>query len=71
MRGKLCDRDAKCPFFVAHTSGEVYCESPVPGAFMSLRFETEEGKKTQYYAFCCRKYENCEIYRANMEKYEE
>ena len=71
MRKKLNDRDARCPFFLAHTEGCIYCESPLPGCFMSLRFATEEGKRTQYKAYCCRKYEKCEIYRANMEKYEE
>ena len=71
MKGKLNDRDAKCPFLLAHKKTEIYCEAPLWDCMMSLRFGEEEKKREQYKGYCCETYQRCEIYRANMKKYEE
>ena len=70
MNGKLNDRDAKCPFFCAHTRDTVVCEGVIPDSRASLRFEGKNGKQIQYAVFCCFKYQNCEMYRAVQSKYE-
>ena len=71
MRGKLNDKDAQCPFFCAHTKNSVVCEGMIPGSSARLNFESAKTKNIQYEVFCCGKYENCEMYRAIQEKYEE
>jgi len=71
MKGKLNDRDAKCPFFCAHTKDSVVCEDLIPDSRASLRFEGRNGKNIQYAVFCCLHYENCERYRALQQKYQE
>ena len=68
---KLSDRDAQCPFFRDHTRKSVGCESPFPGAVTRTKWEDEEDKTTQYDAFCCGKYQNCELYRLIMESYDD
>lgn len=70
MKGKLNDRDAKCPFFCTHTKDTIICEGIIPDSRDSLRFEGKNGKKIQYAVFCCWNYANCERYRALMEKYD-
>ena len=69
MRGKLNDRDAKCPFFCAHTKDTIVCEGVIPDSHATLRFEGSNGKKIQYAVFCCWNYQKCERYRPLQEKY--
>lgn len=71
VKGKLNDRDAKCPFFCSHTRDRVTCEGVIPDSRASMFFENKNGKKIQYNVFCCWKYENCEMYRASQQKYRE
>ena len=71
MNNVLCDRDARCPFFIYHTADKICCECPIDGSRMGITFDKPEDKKTQYKGFCCARYVNCELYRANMEKYED
>lgn len=61
--------DAVCPFFRDHTSMTIGCESPIPGSAIRMTFEKKEDKTIQYKAFCCRRYQCCEIFRMVMEKY--
>lgn len=70
-KGKLNDRDAKCPFFCAHTRQAVICESPIPGSRLKINFGDNRDKDDQYRIFCCGRYENCELYQPNQAKYEE
>ncbi|MBQ7655128.1 MAG: hypothetical protein IJI53_02580 [Clostridia bacterium] len=71
MRGKLNDRDAKCPFFAFHTREAIACESLIPDTKAKITFEKPKGKSLHYNLFCCFKYENCEMYQAVMKTYEE
>jgi len=71
MRGKLNDRDAKCPFFCAHTKESVICEGVIPDSRDKINFETSQGKKLHYAVFCCSHYKNCEKYAAVEQKYRE
>ena len=71
MEGKLNAGDAKCPFFCAHTSHTVICEGLIPDSRACLTFSGKEGKRIQFEAFCCMRYENCERYRALTERYKE
>lgn len=71
MKGKLNDRDAKCPFFCAHTQESVICESPIPDSRMKINFAQTAAKKKHYALYCCRNYRYCEMYGANSKKYEE
>ena len=71
MKGKMNDRDAKCPFFCAHTKDSVYCESLIPDSRIKLNFDTISKKNLHYNLFCCYKYENCELHQAVMKIYEE
>ena len=71
MKGKLNDKDARCPFFCAHTKNSVICEGVIPDSSARLNFDSAKAKNIQYEVFCCGKYENCEMYRAIQENYEE
>lgn len=71
MRGKLNDRDAKCPFFHCHTRESILCESPIPDSRIKINFGKTEDKRRQYALYCCKQYRYCELYRAVSEKYEE
>ncbi len=71
MKGKLNDRDARCPFFCAHTRESVVCESVIPDSRARISFMDLTMKKRHYALFCCDKYENCEMYRAVQENYDE
>lgn len=71
MKGKLNDRDAKCPFFCAHTKDSILCEGLIPDSRIKINFDGADTKRTQYSIFCCWRYENCEMYRALQEKYQE
>lgn len=71
MLDKLKDTRAKCPFFRAHTAINIYCESPIPDSGINLTFTDQAAKKRQWRIFCCGKFENCELYRPNKEKYED
>lgn len=71
VRGKLSDRDAKCPFFCAHLKQAVICESPIPESRLKINFASVRAKDTQYRIFCCGRFQNCELYPPNAEKYNE
>lgn len=68
-RTKWNDSEAVCPFFMAHGAREIVCESPVPESKLKLIFADGKGKGMQYRAFCCGKYQNCEVYRSVMDTY--
>ena len=53
MKGKLSDRDAKCPFFCAHLHQAIVCESPIPESRLKINFSSVRTKDTQYRVFCC------------------
>lgn len=69
--GKLGDREAACPFFRNHTRESIGCESPIPGSCLRINFRSAKGQARHYTNWCCANYKYCEIYRANMDTYEE
>lgn len=71
MKGKLNDRDAKCPFFCAHTKDSIICESMIPDSHVRISFAPASKKSLHYTVFCCFKYQNCELHQAIMKTYEE
>lgn len=71
MKGKIDDKKAKCPFFVAHARDCIVCESPIPGSVVTTRYKRVREKETQYRVFCCGKYKNCEMYEATERKYDQ
>lgn len=71
IRGKKCDRDAKCPFFCAHLKQQIICEGILPESRLWNNFSTPIEKEKQYKIFCCARYKYCEVYTAINKKYEE
>ena len=69
MRGRMNDRDAKCPFFCGHTKESVLCEGLIPDSRIKINFADVKTKDIQYNVFCSYKFENCEMYQALMERY--
>ena len=64
VRGRLNDRDAKCPFFCAHTRQAVICEDLIPGSRAKHNFASTQEKDRHYKGWCCARYKYCEQYIA-------
>lgn len=62
---------AKCPFFISSGKKNVLCEGITNDCAIDILFETEKARNLHRKIFCDSKYENCEIYRALEEKYQE
>lgn len=75
MAEKIVKDIPQCPFFSGvkkkGTAKYIVCESPIPGATMSLYFRRIEDFETQYRLFCCQNYEKCEIGRMLLDTYED
>lgn len=63
----------RCPFYKFDDGKRrITCEGIIEGSSLSLIFRKKADQETQLGVFCCRHYENCEIYRMLMEnKYSE
>lgn len=63
---------AGCPFY-QYDDGKhkIVCEGIVEGSTVALRFRKGSDYNTHMTVFCCDHYQNCEIYRMLMQKYEE
>lgn len=65
-KGKLSDREAKCPFFLSHTKDYIRCEGVVPDTVQKMEFvnrrgmRDEKAKTLHYKAFCCGRWRYCE-----------
>lgn len=64
--------DVGCPFFKRDDgSHRITCEGLVDKSSITLFFQKKSGFETQMNVFCCKHYQNCEIYEIVMKKYEE
>ena len=61
-----------CPFFLYDDGKrEICCEGVHDACNVCLRFKDRQDYRIQIDTFCKDHYQNCEIYRAAMEKYAE
>lgn len=74
----LNDRDAVCPFFLAHGTHYIRCEGMIPDSVVNIQFFTganapnREAKDVQFKLFCCDKWQRCERAQAILRsKYDE
>jgi hypothetical protein len=65
------DVDARCPYFKGSGERKVMCEGITDDCNTILDFRNRESRNKHRELFCDRKYENCEIYRALEEKYDD
>ena len=49
----------------------ITCEGPTDESSLTLNFPRKSEFETQITVFCCEHYQNCEIYRMLMDKYED
>lgn len=64
--------NVKCPFYLSDDGRRsITCEGIVKKSSIKLQHSTRAGFDKQMEVFCCDRYENCEIYRMLMEKYED
>ena len=70
--GSFLQVDVQCPFY-RYDDGRrrITCEGVTDGSSLAMLFRSREDYDTQIRVFCCEKYENCEVYRMLMEKYED
>ena len=74
MRNRQCDfRSAhvRCPFFRGHTPTEIGCEGITDETLLKLIFPSRSARDRHEDIFCICRFENCELYRAINEKYED
>lgn len=62
--------EIKCPFFRRHDRQMIGCEGITHDSIIRIVFNSRRGRDKQEDIFCKNKYENCEIYRMLMLKYE-
>lgn len=64
--------DVACPFFKRDDgSHRITCEGLVDESSIKLFFQKKSGFETQMNVFCCKHYQNCEIYEIVIRKYED
>ena len=69
---KVGRAEARCPFYRKDTLLTISCEGLVGDSSIVQNFGRREDALIQLRTFCCRRYENCEIYQAIMKaKYQE
>lgn len=62
----------RCPFFKRDDGKRrIVCEGIMDDSSICLTFRYDNLFKRQVETFCCKKYQNCEVYRMLMEKYKE
>lgn len=62
---------ARCPFFRRSTNNSIICEGIVERSTMQWRFGRTQDRDLQFSVFCCKKFENCELHKAVLEKYQD
>lgn len=69
--GSYFQANVLCPFY-KHDDGKnrITCEGLIDESSLALFYKYERDYKTQITVFCCGRYQNCEVYRLLMEKYE-
>lgn len=67
LSGTTGTADIKCPFFIAHGTNEIVCESVIPGARQNItRYAGPEEKRFQQKTYCECNYKRCEMYISIM-----
>ena len=62
----------RCPFYKFDDGKRrITCEGVIEDSSLAWIFHNREDYETQITVFCCGCYENCEVYRLLMEKYQE
>ena len=62
----------RCPFYRSDDGQRhITCEGPTEESSLTLNFPRKSEFETQITVFCCEHYQNCEIYRMLMDKYED
>jgi len=65
------DVHALCPFFQSSDKNRIICEGIVKGSRTALEF-TKQGERSRHRTlYCDCRYQQCEVYKALMKKYEE
>ena len=64
--------EVKCPFY-KYDDGKrrITCEGIIDDSSLALIYHNKRDYETQINVFCCEYYQNCEIYRLLMDKYDE
>ena len=65
------DASAKCPFYKSSDAKRISCEGITFGSVLIQSFSSRDKRNIQKHTFCDDRYENCEVYRVLMEKYED
>lgn len=60
----------KCPFFLSAYTKKICCEGIVNGCVTSNEFKKENLKNQHRIVFCDEAYEECELYKTLVRKYE-
>ena len=62
----------QCPFYKFDDGKQrITCEGIIDDSSLALIYQKKADYETQIVQFCCKHYENCEVYRLLMEKYKE
>lgn len=62
---------AKCPFFISSGKKTVLCEGITDDCLQKLIFTSEEARNLHRKIFCDESFENCEIYKIVLDKYQD
>ena len=71
MASTYKDVEVKCPFYKEQTARTISCEGITDDSIIKQYFSFPRSKELHVNVFCERKFENCEIYRMLVKKYEE
>ena len=67
---QYADVAVRCPFFQKQTDMLVYCEGIEGVHSVTLNFSRKMQKQVYSSSFCCNHYEQCQVYKEVMKKYE-
>ena len=73
MSTSRMDKRVLCPFYHQDNARtqRIICEGLIDKSCIALIYQTKQDYRIQLKTFCCKHYENCEIYQMLMQKYEE
>ncbi len=69
--GSYRQADVKCPFY-KYDDGKrrITCEGLIGDSSLILNYHKNADYEIQIGTFCCQHYQNCEVYRMLMDKYD-
>lgn len=62
---------ARCPFYLDSEARSITCEGITDECKMKIEFKNRNARNQHRSIFCDAKFENCEVFRAIKEKYED